>query len=69
MTRIRRPQRLDSRNTPPANATCISTISPRWWTSSGLLREEFSADDLHPNEKGYAVMAPLAEAAIKQALR
>ena len=37
--------------------------------SSGLLREELSADDLHPNEKGYAVMAPLAEAAIKQALR
>ena len=37
--------------------------------SSGLLREELSADDLHPNEKGYAVMAPLADAAIKQALR
>jgi lysophospholipase L1-like esterase len=37
--------------------------------SSGLLREELSADDLHPNEKGYAVMAPLAEAAIKQALK
>jgi lysophospholipase L1-like esterase len=35
----------------------------------GLLREELSADDLHPNAKGYAVMAPLAEAAILQALR
>jgi lysophospholipase L1-like esterase len=35
----------------------------------GLLREELSADDLHPNAKGYAIMAPLAEAAIKQALR
>ncbi len=35
----------------------------------GLLREEFSADDLHPNAAGYAAMAPLAEAAIKQALR
>jgi lysophospholipase L1-like esterase len=35
----------------------------------GLLREDLSADDLHPNAKGYAIMAPLAEAAIKQALR
>jgi lysophospholipase L1-like esterase len=35
----------------------------------GMLREDLSADDLHPNAKGYAVMAPLAEAAIKQALR
>ena len=35
----------------------------------GLLREELSADDLHPNAKGYAIMAPLAEAAIQQALR
>jgi lysophospholipase L1-like esterase len=36
---------------------------------SGLLRAELSADDLHPNAQGYAIMAPLAEAAIKQALR
>lgn len=36
---------------------------------AGMLREEFSADDLHPNAKGYAVMAPLAEAAIRLALR
>ena len=35
----------------------------------GLLREELSADDLHPNAKGYAVMGPLAEAAILQAQR
>ena len=37
--------------------------------ANGLLREDLSADDLHPNAKGYAVMGPLAEAAIKQALR
>jgi lysophospholipase L1-like esterase len=37
--------------------------------STGLLREELSGDDLHPNAKGYAVMAPLADAAITQALR
>lgn len=34
----------------------------------GLLRAELSEDDLHPNAKGYAVMAPLAEAAIANAL-
>jgi lysophospholipase L1-like esterase len=34
----------------------------------GLLRAELSADDLHPNAKGYAIMAPLAEAAIQRAL-
>lgn len=35
----------------------------------GLLRQELSGDDLHPNAQGYAVMEPLAEAAILQALR
>jgi lysophospholipase L1-like esterase len=35
----------------------------------GLLKEDLSADDLHPNAKGYAIMGPLADAAIKQALR
>jgi lysophospholipase L1-like esterase len=35
---------------------------------TGVLREEMSADDLHPNAKGYAVMGPLAEAAITAAL-
>lgn len=35
----------------------------------GLLRAEFSADDLHPNAAGYAAMAPVAEAAIQQALK
>jgi lysophospholipase L1-like esterase len=35
--------------------------------ASGMLREEFSEDDLHPNTKGYAVMAPLAETAVQRA--
>lgn len=35
----------------------------------GLMRAELTEDDLHPNAKGYAVMAPLAEAAIARALR
>jgi lysophospholipase L1-like esterase len=34
----------------------------------GVLRAELSEDDLHPNEKGYAVMAPLADAAVQRAL-
>jgi len=35
----------------------------------GFLREELSEDGLHPNSKGYAIMAPLAEAAIAKALK
>ncbi len=34
----------------------------------GLLRRELSQDGLHPNAAGYAVMAPLAEAAVQKAL-
>jgi lysophospholipase L1-like esterase len=37
--------------------------------AKGLLRAELSEDDLHPNAAGYAVMGPLAEAAIQEALR
>jgi lysophospholipase L1-like esterase len=36
--------------------------------SSGMLKREYSEDGLHPNERGYSVMAPLAEAAIRTAL-
>ena len=35
----------------------------------GFLKDELSDDGLHPNEKGYAVMAPLAEQAIVAALK
>jgi lysophospholipase L1-like esterase len=35
----------------------------------GFLKEELSEDGLHPNKKGYGVMAPLAEEAIAAALR
>ena len=37
--------------------------------ATGHLKEELSGDDLHPNNAGYAIMAPLADAAVKQALR
>jgi lysophospholipase L1-like esterase len=36
--------------------------------SSGLLKNDFSADDLHPTKAGYEAMAPLAEAAIAKAI-
>lgn len=36
--------------------------------ATGMLREDFSEDDLHPTAKGYAVMRPLAEQAIRRAL-
>jgi len=35
----------------------------------GFLREDLSEDGLHPNAKGYAIMAPLAEASIAKALK
>ena len=35
----------------------------------GLLKADLSGDDLHPNEKGYQIMGPLAEAAIARALK
>jgi lysophospholipase L1-like esterase len=34
----------------------------------GMLKEGFSRDGLHPNEKGYELMAPVAAAAIEKAL-
>jgi len=37
--------------------------------ATGHLRTELSGDDLHPNNDGYAIMGPLADAAVKTALR
>ena len=37
--------------------------------STGVMRTELTEDDLHPNAKGYAIMSPLAEAAIAKALK
>jgi len=35
----------------------------------GMLKEEYSDDGLHPNVKGYAVMAPVAERAIAKVVK
>jgi len=37
--------------------------------AKGFLKAELANDGLHPNAEGYKVMAPLAEAAIQQALK
>jgi len=37
--------------------------------ATGLMKAELTGDDLHPNAAGYAIMGPLAEAAIQRALR
>ena len=42
---------------------------PAMADAKGLLRAELSEDDLHPNAASYAIMAPLAEAAIQAALK
>lgn len=41
---------------------------PAMVDDKGMLKAELSGDDLHPNAAGYAIMAPLAEAAIQKAL-
>ena len=35
----------------------------------GLLKKELADDGLHPNDAGYKIMAPLAEAAIEKAMK
>ena len=37
--------------------------------ANGMLKEGYSDDGLHPNAKGYALMAPVAEAAIEKAVK
>jgi lysophospholipase L1-like esterase len=37
--------------------------------STGMLKQELTSDCLHPNDAGYAVMQPLAERGIAEALR
>ena len=52
-----------------ANGHVYLDYVPAMADAEGLLRAELSEDDLHPNAAGYAIMAPLAEAAIQAALR
>ena len=36
--------------------------------SKGMLKDGYSNDGLHPNDRGFALLAPVAEAAIEKAL-
>ena len=42
---------------------------PAMVDGAGLMKAELTNDDLHPNAAGYAIMAPLAQAAIDKVLR
>jgi acyl-CoA thioesterase-1 len=37
--------------------------------SGGFLKEGLSSDGLHPNDRGYAIMAPLVQAGLEKALK
>jgi acyl-CoA thioesterase I len=36
--------------------------------SKGMLKDGYSNDGLHPNDRGFALLAPVAEAAVEKAL-
>jgi lysophospholipase L1-like esterase len=42
---------------------------PAMLDDKGVLRRELTLEGLHPNDAGYAVMEPLAEKAIDDALK
>jgi lysophospholipase L1-like esterase len=54
-------------------AKSVGAVYLDYWTALADARQgmraEYSADGVHPNEAGYRVMAPLAEAAIREAMR
>ncbi len=52
-----------------ANGLVYLDYFERMVDDTGLLKRELADDGLHPNKAGYAVMAPLAEAAISNALK
>ena len=59
---------------PPAdilklNATVFADYYGATVDDKGALKEGYSADGLHPNDKGYALMVPVADAAIAKALK
>jgi lysophospholipase L1-like esterase len=52
-----------------ANGHIYLDYYSRMIDEKGMLKAELAADGLHPNAEGYKIMAPLAEAAIRQSLR
>ncbi len=52
-----------------ANNVIYLDYFPALVDDKGLLKRDLADDGLHPNKAGYAVMAPIAEKAIEQALQ
>jgi lysophospholipase L1-like esterase len=52
-----------------ANGHTYLDYYSRMLDDKGMLKAELAGDGLHPNAEGYKIMAPLAEAAIEQALK
>jgi lysophospholipase L1-like esterase len=52
-----------------ANGLVYLDYFERLVDDTGLLKRELANDGLHPNKAGYAIMTPLAETAIENALR
>jgi lysophospholipase L1-like esterase len=78
------PQRIQSVGRPPADilrlnawmksyAATAGALYADYFSAvvdaSGMLKDGLSNDGLHPNAQGYALMAPVAEAAIEKALK
>ena len=60
-----------ARNTGPATLKMIQEnfqAMTEMADEKGMLKDGFSGDGLHPNAKGYELLAPVAEAAIQKAL-
>ena len=55
------------------NAARVKAVYADYYSAvvddKGFLRDGISGDGLHPNPKGYELMAPVAEAAIREALK
>ena len=52
-----------------ANGLVYLDYFPATLDEAGFLKKDLAADGLHPNAEGYALMAPLAQAAIEKALQ
>jgi len=78
------PNRPQSRSRPPADILKLNAWIKDYAAKSGaffadyysatvddkgMFKEGFSIDGLHPNEKGYALMVPVANAAIEQSMK
>jgi lysophospholipase L1-like esterase len=52
-----------------ANDVVYLDYFPAMTDEKGLLKRDLAEDGLHPNQAGFAIMAPMAEKAIEQALQ